>query len=598
MAPKPRYKNACETCRQYARLTNEGDIVLCRKCTDKLADLLSNGYLVAAELAITELYEVSAQTEVADENQAPDMEVIPRLIIHPRSKHPAEVEDHPLQEDQMSMAMSYFLGKNNTSLAIIGFDTCFAPELWHGLLEPFLTGNTERQEYIRRHLKPRPCHACGKMFPSHRHAITLGARDAALFFCSNSCQGQFGCCIECGGIHRREFFHRPTSRPESVSRLPEPGLCPACYERSKRRCSLCNTRISRYEMQDVRGPGPEREGISICWSCFDQHNIPCSHCERQHMSWDLHVLEGETDRRLCNNCLERWESRIYQYNWRPKRFIHHGEPPLYGIEIETDHFPNPAGLYSRRIHHLSENERFFYMKRDGSLSNGFELVFHPRSMESWEGSWPRVEEILASIEEFGGKAFRTDTCGFHVHRSKWDLKDIDYMKICLLLKRWKARLLKVAQRNNNRYAGWNIFDDRLPQPSRNNASSVKRQGFRFIKNGDHTLERYQCVNFGSNPDSIEFRIFKGSIFGPTLKAYIAFTHFFVEFATSRLISELSMDSVLKHKLSIPSLWDEFCNYIYKAHKKRSFATDCLDLLSKQGVGHQGWQAIITDWKEV
>jgi len=315
----------------------------------------------------------------------------------------------------------------------------------------------------------------------------------------------------------------------------------------------------------------------------------------------------EDDYWLCPNCWTRFESKIHRYNYRPRRFHYEGSPPYYGLEVETDHFPENAERVSKLLHGLSENERLFYIKHDGSLNNGLELVFHPKSIQAWGDSWYKVDNILTEIKAHNGQAFGHGTCGFHIHRSKEDMTKTLEIKLCLLLKMWKDRIQTVAQRSGNRYASWGFFDSHLIDqpivlsPSSKKESIRKRKqqaplfklyGFRFVREDRHKRERYQCVNFGSNAKTIEFRAFKGTLFSPTLQAYIGFTHNFCEFAGDLLINELEI-------IHAPWLWQMFLDFLYK-RSKQPFVTACLDFLSRKNIGHESWQPTVPakNWKEV
>jgi len=259
---------------------------------------------------------------------------------------------------------------------------------------------------------------------------------------------------------------------------------------------------------------------------------------------------------------------------------------------------------------LSENEKFFYIKRDGSLDNGFELVWHPRSMSSWYEAWPKVERVLTLVRDEGAAAFSTGTCGFHIHRSKTDLNKSAEIKLCLLLKLFKARLIKVAQRRSDRYASFEVFDTNLSHPGRRSQGyrTFKAQGFSVVKERRHTRIRYQCVNFGSNRNTIEFRIFKGSLFSPTIKAYMGFTHNLVAFTDQLLINEIDkhdnckMCTQTRNERNCQScqevnLWSKFTDFLYRRNKE-PFVKDCLDFLHKLDLGHPEWIPFITDWKEI
>jgi hypothetical protein len=256
---------------------------------------------------------------------------------------------------------------------------------------------------------------------------------------------------------------------------------------------------------------------------------------------------------------------------------------------------------------LSENETLFYIKRDGSLSNGLELVFHPRSLESWQETIPTVSKVVQKVIDEGASAFVTDTCGFHIHRSRTDLSRLDETKLCMLLKLWKTALEKVAQRKGSRYATWEVFDHSLTTPGTKpkNKIRLKSQAAKLVKQGYHTRERYQCINF-RNRDTLEFRIYKGSLHLPTLQGYLGFTHYFVDFGKMLLVNEIDTNTGCKTcKKAKPNcatcqsdiLWSRFLDHLDKV-KKRPFAMETLDFLTKVKLGPEKWEPITKNWREI
>ena len=300
---------------------------------------------------------------------------------------------------------------------------------------------------------------------------------------------------------------------------------------------------------------------------------------------------------LCSRCNQQFQSRIHQHNYRPQTFIFRGKPPFYGIEIEVDGFPTVHTQHTKTIiETFSPKEELFYIKRDGSLQNGFELVFHPRDVSSWVELSPQLEPIMAHLVKIGGKASSIDTCGFHVHRSKNDLTRLTQTKLWILLKWCKDQLVLASRRINSRHASWTPIDNsfgRMPLSQKSMHRLLKKYGWRSVKHNIHKEVRYQCINFGSNRDTIEFRMYKGSIFTPTILGYIGLSHYLVEFAKDTLLSDICQ----------PGTWDRFTNYLFTKRnrwKKSHYPLieETLSLLTQCTVGHPHFKNPITEWKEV
>lgn len=67
-------------------------------------------------------------------------------------------------------------------------------------------------------------------------------------------------------------------------------------------------------------------------------------------------------------------------------------PFFMGVELEIDKGDNVRECASA-LKTLSEREDYFYLKSDGSLDNGIEIVTHPCSLEYHENSFPWKEVV-------------------------------------------------------------------------------------------------------------------------------------------------------------------------------------------------------------
>jgi hypothetical protein len=119
---------------------------------------------------------------------------------------------------------------------------------------------------------------------------------------------------------------------------------------------------------------------------------------------------------------------------------------------------------------------------------------------------------------------------------------------------------------------------------------MKRRAHTLVKQRHHLINRYQCINFGSNPETIEFRTYKGSLHSPTMAAYMSFSHNLVEFAKASLVSELTA-------MPPNALWATFLSYLEK-QRKQPFMGDLMDFLHHRTLGPPNHEPIIRVWREI
>jgi hypothetical protein len=295
------------------------------------------------------------------------------------------------------------------------------------------------------------------------------------------------------------------------------------------------------------------KGVSpywVCKACVDAVFL-CPTCRQVRKKTEL-----GTDGVYCINCLSV-RHQIYRginsagFHPVPKFFGKNG--PFYGIELECD-VPIGLGAIFKRdqcmaeLHKLqSQAKGSFYVKSDGSLTNGIEIVSHPHSIEAWDKqSW--LAEATQLVKDFGGSSFNTDTCGVHVHRGKADLTDLHLSMLVVVFVRLQPYFEKIAQRRQNGYCKYAFFRDGTGEQKIGGLNG--KVIYKAVKEGTGmAVDRYQALNL-KNIDTIECRIFRGTLFPSSILAYIHFLYMTCEFVKDR---GTVLGKLLRY--SIQDLWD-------------------------------------------
>jgi hypothetical protein len=290
--------------------------------------------------------------------------------------------------------------------------------------------------------------------------------------------------------------------------------CPSCVES----CEDCGT--------DVPSVALEHDVCSscatyyrTCYDCGDRTHVDnvttvngeyvCDHCLENGYTYCEGCGEYEPDDDRCHSSSEYVED--YSYKPYPRFHVATGEKvesnqPYFGVELETEavnaDLDEGASLVSSSLGDL------VYLKSDGSLDDGFEIVTHPMSLAfAHDQDWQALDELAT----LGFRSWQTETCGIHVHVSRAGFKGKAHIwRFSHLL----YRNADECQRFAGRSSSWARFDGQRSVV----AKVLKRET---------PPERYVAVNL-CNLDTIEVRMFRGSLKAARMLADIEFVAAAVE----------------------------------------------------------------------
>ena len=297
---------------------------------------------------------------------------------------------------------------------------------------------------------------------------------------------------------------------EDFYRFHDRLLCGDCLSEHTVTCSHCGERIWR---EDNAGDA----STPLCSSCCHQFYNRCQCCGSV-IDEDHSYYDEEEEETLCWSCYESRRIRdsiIEDYSYRPEPIFHGKGPRFFGVELEIDE----GGENDRNAELILEQANrngleTMYAKHDGSINNGFELVTHPLSYHYHMDAMP-WDDILQEARQLGYCSHRAGTCGLHIHVSRKAFGKTDaeqepcIARILYFVERFWAELLKFSRRTQNQLERWAArygYKDR-PMDILDHAKKGYHGG------------RYTCVNL-YNPDTIEFRIFRGTLKLNTLLATI------------------------------------------------------------------------------
>lgn len=203
-----------------------------------------------------------------------------------------------------------------------------------------------------------------------------------------------------------------------------------------------------------------------------------------------------------------------------------GNTLYLGTEVEVDDFASGDGRAAAlAATQAYVDEHLCHIERDGSLNNGFEIVSAPMTLGAHKATaWG---DMFNAISANGGKSHETRTCGLHVHVSRAALgnddraKTLAIGKILEMVERFQPELSALARRNiaTSQWCMPTNYGHSVTDGSRAiRRKSTAVQNYQGID--CHTGRRYHAVNL-QNRNTIEFRIFKGTLNPDTYYATLA-----------------------------------------------------------------------------
>ena len=283
-------------------------------------------------------------------------------------------------------------------------------------------------------------------------------------------------------------------------------VCKNCYEELVVTCAVCGkTLFSEHAV--------EHNNEYYCCDCFDIHFRYCIKCDEIVRSSDAFYYDDEY---YCESCYNKIDEYIKCYDYKPDPIFFGKDEKYMGVELEIDEGGEDRENARLIMDVANRSGKHIYIKHDGSLDEGMEIVSHPMTLDYHINKMP-WKEILNKAVNLGYLSHNTNTAGLHVHVNKsffGDSVDEQDEKI--------SRVLFFIENN------W----DKIVSFSRRTEENIKRWAYKYnIKSNPKDIldkakknySRYVCVNI-SNTHTIEFRVFRGTLKYNTLIATLQFVN--------------------------------------------------------------------------
>lgn len=282
---------------------------------------------------------------------------------------------------------------------------------------------------------------------------------------------------------------------EDLFEFDDELLCPSCLEEETTLCDRCGDRIWRNDAE-------MDSSYTLCSCCFEHYYDRCTSCGRI-----LHLDEICTygDDSYCEACYHQKLGNINDYGYKPDPVFYGDGDRFLGVELEIDDGGEVDWKAEKILDIANQLDDHMYCKHDGSLDDGFELVTHPMTLDYHTNDMPWAD-VLAKAKEMGYISHQAGTCGLHVHvnRSAFGKteteRDVCIARVLYFFEKHWEELLKFSRRTQRQLDRWAARYG-LKEHPKDILSEAK---------GGQRYNRYTCVNL-TNPDTIEFRMFRGTL---------------------------------------------------------------------------------------
>ena len=286
----------------------------------------------------------------------------------------------------------------------------------------------------------------------------------------------------------------------------------------------------------------------VCDSCIDEHY---TYSDNQ----DTFITTDDYDREQEENDNEEEEDGPIGSYHSSKRFLRHipssadnRKPQVYvGMELEVEvkdsYSVNSIAqelVDELEIYSAPNGRSYTYMglEYDGSLDRGFEMV------TGWSGLDVHRQQLTFFKRPINGlRSHDTRTCGLHVHISKADMTLFHGAKLSLFIHDSNnQKLVKdIARRTGASYA--KVLNKKADyawlHSAKRSSNDVKYQLTRL------NADRYEALNF-HNEETVEFRMFKGTLRYETQIACLEFAYMSWFFTRDTGINSLTTENFIKY----------------------------------------------------
>lgn len=275
-------------------------------------------------------------------------------------------------------------------------------------------------------------------------------------------------------------------------------ICETCLQEETFLCHSCGELHWNHENAGTRD-------TPLCEQCCENYYTTCDYCGVMVQNDDI-IWDADSDRNCCSDCYDRniLSRSIHRYSYKPDPIFYGDGNRFYGVELEIDCGGKDVDNAETLLDVANLLAEHLYIKEDGSLEDGLELVSHPMSLSYHRHQMP-WQQIANTAVDLGYRSHQTSTCGLHIHVNRdcfsdqWQEQEACIGRVLYLMERFWEELLRFSRRSEHQVRRW---------ATRYGYKEDPRDILKEAKKGH--AGRYTCVNITGDA-TIEFRIFRGTL---------------------------------------------------------------------------------------
>ncbi len=241
----------------------------------------------------------------------------------------------------------------------------------------------------------------------------------------------------------------------------------------------------------------------------------CEQCSCIISNDNAFYVETDEDSEMpyCSSCYSNHEEDtcLHCYNYKPNPIFYGEGTRYFGVELEINN-AGKDGNHARVLCNVANScNANIYIKSDGSLDDGLEIVTHPMTLTYHIKEMP-WRLLLKRALSLGYISHKSTTCGLHIHVNRDSFsndrneQDECIARILYIVERFWEEMLRFSRRTESQLKKWCQRYGYKERPT--DILDIAKNGY---------SGRYTCVNL-TNYNTIEFRIFRGTLKYNTLIA--------------------------------------------------------------------------------
>lgn len=461
--------------------------------------------------------------------------------------------------------------------------------------------NNEREEYTMNNniesiniTEEIICSECGCIIEGDVHEID------GEYYCEECLEDNFVQCVNCGDWIRNYDAHsygynnycedcfndhfamcphcNDYEPIDEMTMVDGRWVCDYCLHRYYTECERCGEWIPDEDVYTVNVDA-DGEQESWCHGCFEYNTWECNECGEIYSD-----NVNDNGCWTCDNChcgeqdsddIEHWRAPrgVQRYAYKPDACFcpsYDSDVIYYGFELEAESHGNDSDDWANEV---NDTLGYTYVKRDGSLNDGMEIVSHPATIEYHLSKREEYTELFRRMRRAGWRSHDDGTCGLHVHISLKPMEERNDMAV--------SNLLLLFDR----------FWDNLVNFSRRKEEQLHRWAKRYPA-GDHFYkdikskakgrsDRYMAINL-ENRHTVEVRMFRGTLNPDTFFATLQLVDVLVNAAIDLGDDENAVMHISWNEL-VKSDHAELNAYLEKRHLLNIEEDDILDDILEEAV---------------